>query len=258
MKSLEHAFAVYIDDNGCRHTLNAEDLSDDKIFEKAKGLTLYDASEQAILVPRDIPGKRRHFYEPNSVGGRSVSGYENGNDPAHDLRVEENLVNLLSSKRWKVGFKNGDQFQQIFDVSHYDWDIEVHRIVSKDIIIRHDLFGQSKFVGMSVFRPWVAIEVIHTHFPEEKTFSALMSLSRHIPLVVLFDVVSRRNYFLKIDPAAGTVRCSYYLYEGQVWNGEKPTDIRTALGLKATIESRLRRLDDSATLTGYPTSTSHE
>lgn len=57
MRDLEHLFAIYYDDYGCSHTLSAEDLSDDRVFEKAKDLILYDASEQSILVPRDISGK---------------------------------------------------------------------------------------------------------------------------------------------------------------------------------------------------------
>lgn len=241
MRDLEHLFAIYYDGYGCSHTLSAEDLSDDRVFEKAKDLILYDASEQSILVPRDISGKRRHFYEPNNTGRRSVYGFDSENDETHYQRVEEDLINLLSSKRWLVGFKDGDQFQQIFDIQHYDWDIEVHRIVSKNIIVRHDVFGQSKRMGMSVFRPWIAIEVIHTHFPEEPTFDALMNLSKHIPLLVLFDFTAPRNYFLKIDPRGKTIRFSYYIYEGRVWNGGQLTDIRTSAGLKAVIESRLRR-----------------
>lgn len=54
---------------------------------------------------------------------------------------------------------------------------------------------------MSIHHPWVAIEVINKHFPEEKAFTAMIELSKQIPFLVMFDLLTEKtkNYFLKID-----------------------------------------------------------
>lgn len=244
MKDLEHLIAVFYDDNG-RHMLRADDLADDQVFENAKLLTLYDKSEQSIIFPRDIKGRRRHFFEPPSEGKRSVYGTKTETDPSHDRRVELHFLDLTYRSKWKIGFHDRGGFTKLFDIADYNWDREVYRILSKGAVVRHDLYGQREHIGMSVLQPWIAIEVINTHYPEPQAFDAMIQMSVQVPLLVFFDPTERRDYFFQIDPINGTIRCTYYVFDGKVWNGDQPTKIESTAQLQAVIEKRLRRLKAS-------------
>lgn len=245
MRDLEHLIAIYYDDDG-RHTIRADELEDDLVFECARQFTLYDQSEQSIIYPRDITGRRRHFFEPPSENKRSVYGAKAETDWSHDRRVEEHFSNLLYCHQWQIGFHDNGNFTKLFDIADYNWDQEVYRILSRSAVVRHDLFGQRGHIGMSVFQPWIAIEVINTHYPEPQAFDAMIQMSAQVPLLVFFDPIGRRDYFFQIDPSKGTIRCTYYIFDGKVWNGDQPTTIDSAGQLQAVIENRLRRLKVSS------------
>lgn len=87
-----------------------------------------------------------------------------------------------------IGFyrSTGLEKEPRFILEDYLWDSEVHRITSSKSIVRHDIFGQNRNIAMSIFKPWVAIEIINTHYPSEDTFVEMINLSKNFPFVVFF------------------------------------------------------------------------
>jgi hypothetical protein len=246
MQDFVHKVAIYRDDAGVRHEIRVEDLSDPKIFEKAKGLKLFDESEQVRLSPRQIEDNRPHFVAPATEVNRSVFKFEK--NPVHDERVDFLLDALKAGVQWKILESHYENSQSVttdlFQISDYSWGKEKHRIVSADAIVRHDLFGQAVQIEMSIFRPWIAIEVINTHYPEEGAFKAFIELSRMFPLIVMFDCTDRQNDFLKIDKQAGTVNTRLHIRDGAVWFNGQTKDIQSSIAFELFIKKEIKNLNE--------------
>ena len=244
---LLHQVAIYYDDKGTRQTIRAEDLGDPITFEHAKNLELYDRSGQVRVYPRDIEDKILHFAVGPSRDAIQIDCEES--NPAHDNRVCS-LLNVLKKRaQWKVVMQayvgGGQVSHDLFDLRpQYNWGKEVHRIVGSESIVRHDLFGQAYELDMSIRYPWIAIEVINTHYPEEATFAALIDLSRKLPLVVAFDHVGRPDHFLRIDPLTGIINTRLYMYRGAIWYLDEPVVITSSAGLEMFVKAEIRKLEE--------------
>ena len=245
MTDLEHLLAVYYDVQGERHEIKAEELNDRATLELAKLADLLDESEQVSLSPRIVKDKRSHFVAPaSSVKRRVLAGPK---DPAHDKRIETLLDDLKAGERWKIETRRYVDKELIatilFDLfADYTWDKEVHRIVTADTIVRHDLFGQANQLKMSMRRPWIAVEVINTHYPEEVAFQEMLRLSRAMPLLVAFDFIERPNYFFKVDLRSATIVTRVYIHDGCVWTGGAQTGIASSSGLEIFINQEIGHL----------------
>lgn len=245
MPEVEHKYAIYIDANGARQIIFAKDLSNPNTLEVARLNDLYDSSEQIRLSARAPDGIIPHFYEiGTNSGARKV--YTGEVDPTHNARVVQ-LATALSdldtvSLVLKDLDKSGGAIKELFKLPGYKWAPEVHRILKADAIVRHDVFGQSLELGMSIHRPWIAIEVIHTHYPEEEAFAALLETSKNVPLIVLFDLTAKPNSFIRVNKDTETLQIrpwTFYIREGAVWKGEERTKINTSARLKIDVDSLL-------------------
>lgn len=249
MPELEHEIAIYYDEVLTRHELRAKMLHDNATLELAKTNILYDEAEQVRVHPRFSSKRRPHFYS-ESTGKRRVSAFET--DDLHNKRVSDllNKLNLLNNfsliLRTKKDDLNCDEIIQKFP--QYEWDAEVHRILSESTIVRHDIFGHYIKPAMSVNRPWIAIEVVHTHFPEEAAFAAILEASKNYPLLVIFDLTARPGTFCKIDIGLNALiisRWTYYIQDGLVHQNNQPKhNIKTSARLEIEVKSLIKKWDE--------------
>jgi len=228
----KYDFAVYYDRNAVRKKIYPEDLHDIEIRAFARSIFLINDSEEIRLYPRyrkDSP----HFYSLEE-GTRTVSrGKEDSNQ--HNERINE-LIETLNepSRTFDIGYftfeeNQETQFNPLANLEGYTWGTEVNRYISPTSICRHDIFGQRLKLSQSSLFPSVAIEVIKSHYPDDAAFDGWISLSQVIPLLVTFDIVDKKNYFLKIDSENKQIRIIYYIFDGSVWkNDNRRTDIISA------------------------------
>ncbi|OLO08757.1 hypothetical protein BTW08_05420 [Salinicola sp. MH3R3-1] len=208
-------------DDGTIERIYPRDLHDAGTRATARASELWDEHFEVRVFPRyrtDAP----HFY---SLGKRRYIDERVESDPSHDKRVEE-LLARLKGNEYKIGFyeKDGEekQFVTVAKPSNYLWDSEVTRSLTRSVRCRHDIFGEAEGRNLTAGFPWVAIEVVNTHYPDEKTLEAFLALSEQLPFVVLFDLVAVPNYFFKIDEKRQEIRTIYYVYDGSVWkNGNR-------------------------------------
>ncbi|EJI3252956.1 hypothetical protein ACSSUA_003551 [Escherichia coli] len=237
-------------DGSDKKQISAANLNDIKVYDFAREQILFDKNGYTLLRPRYCKNKTSHFYSLNQSNAREVSFFET--DKSHNNHVTY-LFNLLNGeKTFQIGhpiFENNKitGFAPLATLHKYHWDTEVHRICNKDLTIRHDLFGQSRDLAMSIRHPWVAIEVINHHFPEEKAFTAMIELSKQIPLLVMFDLltVKAKKYFINIDAIKGQIRPLFYIYEGYVWCGDSiDSSITSSAILKIKMKEREANMKD--------------
>ncbi|MGF6725992.1 hypothetical protein P3T43_005377 [Paraburkholderia sp. GAS41] len=252
MSELKYPKAVYRDqDSGKLITIRADELANAAILERARLEELFDETEQTHLTPRAGDIKVPHFAGRPSGGRRLFQGER---DEEHDERVTR-LVNALSSQEsWALGMlgakKSNNEppdFYQDTILSDYRWGSETNRIMDEQTIVRHDIFGASSTLSMSVRQPSIAIEVVKTHYPEEAAFTAFIEKSKREPFIVFFDVIKckEQNYtntFVKVD--AELRRISYRPYtflvrEGKVYKGNRPTEIETSARLRIEVEEMI-------------------
>jgi hypothetical protein len=222
----KHPVAIYYDSNGVRSQLLPYELHDVGKRAFARATELWDEDEEYRLYPRyraDSP----HFYSLSNKLRRLHVSAET--DPAHNRRVDELFEILDSGANYKIGFntwdsdgeKKEEQFVVFTETRGYTWGKEVTRALSEDTSCRHDLFGAPKALQLTSRCPWVAIEVVKHHYPDDSTFEAFLSLSKSLPLVVLFDFVDVKNYFFYVKNDERAIRVVYYIYDGSVWKGER-------------------------------------
>ncbi|MGA3983698.1 hypothetical protein ACI2VH_06005 [Ralstonia nicotianae] len=248
---LEHPEAYYIDANGVQQKIRAEELFDVSKRALAAEHHLTDKTGQIDLHPRARDGATPHFVATGVRGTRSV--FEGEKDPTHDARVETLLRKLEGARTWRLGLGNwvnrpNGQFnwevKNPIALQFYKWGNEVYRIVTRNAIVRHDLFGQALRLDMSVNQPWVAIEVIHTHFPEEEAFAAMLEMSERVPFYVLFDFTVMEDKFVRVEPKANAIiyrEWTYLIHDGHVWRGEQKQDIRTSAALRTHVLALFRK-----------------
>ncbi|HVS52473.1 MAG TPA: hypothetical protein VHD62_08965 [Opitutaceae bacterium] len=240
----KYPFAVYRDQNGDLKVIKREDLVDCSILALARSVRLYDEDEEYRLYPRARTGAP-HFYCRTENRRRLVAPIEP--DPRHNARRDSLLAALNSQKGLKLGYRDyfgsgpeDFEFFEIAEIEGYIWGKEVTRIMPYGLRVRHDVFGASPLLAMSERRPWIALEVIATHYLDDDTFQSLIDVSREMPLIVGFDLVEEPNYFLKLDEADGTLRLIYYIYDGSVWRNEVRTQIESGAALRAVLEREVR------------------
>jgi hypothetical protein len=217
----KYPHAIYYDAKGEQQKLFPDELHDTERRAFARSSELWDPDEEYRLFPRyreDSP----HFYSLSNSARAFSRVLEN--DPAHDARVLDLLKELSSDTNFRVGFYEWDgtekQFISFTQTRNYSWGKEVTRALTANLRCRHDLFGASKDLKLTARFPWVAIEVVKHHYPDDQTFSALLSLTKELPCVILFDFIDVPNYFLHVDRSAGDIRVIYYIYDGSVWKND--------------------------------------
>lgn len=243
----KHACAVYFDKTGKRHLIRADELSFPLKLEEARSHQLLDLQEEFRMSVRG--GKTPHFFAL-AVSARKLSDERNESDPAHNHRVDK-LLHILSQLPPDATIELGttdwnqpedEQWSPFADIKNYVWGKEVTRAFGEDGKCRHDLFGMPPGLNLTGRFPWVAIEVIHHHYPNAKTLTGLIEMTRLLPLVVLFDLVEAPDYFMKVEPQARRIRTIFYLYRGRAWRnvGDLGSEI-TAVQLRATMKTMLER-----------------
>lgn len=240
----EYPVAYYFKD-GKRHEIHARELSNADVWKTAKSEQLFDGSGTPVFA---IQADTLHFRGQPQVGDRSSDRGET--NPLHDARVQHILETLNSRLTWSIEastyVRGGYSCNPICDLmSAYQWGSEVYRIVSSEATVRHDVFGQAKdILDMSKLMPWIAIEVINSHYPEDKTFDGMQSISKNMPLLVLFDLTKRPDHFLKIDDRTGVISTKLYMYNGNVYDGmSADLKINSAAELKTYVTRVLNDLD---------------
>lgn len=222
----KHPVAIYYDQQGGKHKLFPNNLHDVGKRAFARSNELWDEDEEYRLYPRYRADSPHFFSLASSLRKLHVA---TETDPAHNLRVDE-LMNILKlGTSYRIGFNTWDEIEQkkeeqfvaFTETQNYCWGKEITRSLSEEVRCRHDIFGAPNALNLTAKYPWVAIEVVKHHYPDEDTFNAFLSLSKILPLVVLFDFVDVRNYFFQVKENEKMIRVVYYIFDGSVWKGEE-------------------------------------
>jgi hypothetical protein len=171
--------------------------------------------------------------------------------PAHNQRIKD-LLSVLnrgeSCRPYRIGynhyFDGEPQFTDLADARKYMWMKEQKQQLSTGVSCRFDIVGRRRdTVCLTKADPMIAIEVINTSFPSDKTLEAQKIFSRIQPIVIFYDVLARKNYFFNpahrdkdLPQDEDFARGIFYVYNGNVYQNEKPIPSCDSVKLKDAIE----------------------
>lgn len=224
----KHKVALYRDGKQVKR-IRFEHLTSSRTLELARSHKLFNPTWEFRLSVRG--GTSPHFFSLASRGRRSTDRQRETKSGHHDDRITYLLDELkgipkkrsieIGTNAWKDLPKGDDPWVAIAEIKNYNWQREVTRALSATSRCRHDLFGvRAQDLNLTGRHPWVAIEVIHEHYPNETTLSGLLALSAAMPLIVLFDLATTGNYFMKVDPDLRRIRARFYIYNGCLWEND--------------------------------------
>ena len=243
---IAHSQAYYRDLNGVLQVIEAESLSRPEVLQIAEMNYLTDEDEQFRLFAKPGNIKRPHF---SIFCTREVNVFRGENSKDHNERVHQlnKRLNKLNGK-WMISYLNREKHETVeYRPPQYTWGTEVTRHIAKGIAVRHDIFGTSDLISSSYLRPSIAIEVIHSHYPEELAFESMLRYSEISPYWVIFEHTRRWNAFLKINDSDSKFQYTnntYHIKEGCVWLGHDRTNISTSAGLRIAFEGLINQWDD--------------
>jgi hypothetical protein len=231
--ALKYKYAIYRDSNNDIKEIYPDDLKNLSISEKIniKKLELYDEDEEYRIFPR-FNEQTPHFY-CRSKTIRTIDKNRLDKSKKHDDRIDDLINDLKSVNTFKIGYYTFDKnleekyFETLLSIKDYSWDKEVHRIISSDSRVIHDIFGAELSLSMSQKKPNIAIEVVKTHFPEKNTFEKLLKLSEEFPLLIIFDFTIKKNYYFQVKSDENLIRISHYICNGSLWDRDKELNITT-------------------------------
>ena len=229
--TLKYEFAVYRDKKDEKVRLYPKELSGLNISQKIniRELELYDEFEEYRIYPR-FNEKSPHFFCKSSV--RDCDKNRKDKSQKHDKRVDDLVKKLNRLDHINIGYYTFDDenkkfFETLVSLKDYTWGSEISRIIDSTYRVQHDVFGANLSLSMSTRKPFIAIEVVKTHFPEKRTFEGLLKLTKDIPLLIILDFTIKSNYYCQVIEDENRLRISHYIYNGAVWNGDKETKIHS-------------------------------
>lgn len=204
---------------------------------------LEDPNQRAILREKDLR---------NQVDGNLVLGIRNHPTTPHfyqklSLRIniesslsetdkhneQRDMIKNFLTKYPKNSFgfyespwekDNKDKgFDFIIETKDYEWDKEVKFGLIHGKYIIFDILGRSKKLTFTDNYPFLAIEVVDTHFHSRETFKVLLKLSSDIPIKIFYYFISQVPYKngVKTPQRSNSYsknRIVYYISDGSFWN----------------------------------------
>ena len=256
-----HNEARCFEPGGKNYIIKAFELADINVRRRIKnGCDIFtlDGMNRLFLREAQTP----HFYCRDGEPRENFSRSEN--DPAHSQHVERLFEKLkkweTAGSNFRIGYNTWTKpdappvLTPILSLADYVWAKEETHNLSDEGYCRFDIAGRRRAgIGSVKSNTLVAIEVIYTSPPAQKTLQLQLEHSRNQPCLIMYCVMPRPphtanikgpDYFLKIDEQARTIRTIFYIHEGYGWKGDKKIPNCTAARLEEEINKMVKKEPD--------------
>lgn len=217
-----HEQASYQQDNNWI-TITPNDLRNPETLAFARTKQLYDSEECRyelfIRNREDIP----HFYRKGVIR-HNLDRQKDSTE--HDSVIKKLLSYLNKNPSIKLKSYFFHSFSDktlhtIKTMKDYSWQDEVSFAISENGYVRFDILGRPISLNCTNQNPFIAIEVVDTHFSSKASFNALLELSKKLPFVIGYYFVKNTPLYNCPNNAKGKVnpflRVSCYIHDGDFW-----------------------------------------
>jgi hypothetical protein len=218
----------------------ATELRDAELRAVLREKNLFNKNRNILLGIRNHPDTP-HFYRKSSHRGDIDKG-EPKDTSRHDEKRDEflyfleNNANSTSSENLRIGIYEKckevgkHQLTVLNLLENYQWAKEVKFSVSEESYLRFDIFGRSKaYFGWVEKHPYVAIEIVDSHFSSKAAFKALLKMSQEFPIFIGYMFVSQIPYLntKKNGDKSNSpkhIRFKHYIMDGSFWDQDERVD----------------------------------
>lgn len=204
-------------------TITPEQLRDPEQLALAREKQLYDSEEQKyelfIRNRENLP----HFYRKGIVRhnlDRQSDSSEHDEVVVKLLAFLENNSSMHLKSYFFRAFKD-KKLHKIATMRDYAWAKEVTFAVSESGYVRFDLLGRPNTLNCTENNPFVAFEVVDTHFSSKASFLALLELSKKLPFVIGYFFVQNTPYLncpkTSENKGFSFVQLTCYINDGDFW-----------------------------------------
>ncbi len=217
-------------------------LNNDGQWEEVSFGELRSEERRAELRERDLRnesdgqielGIRNHEQTPHFFAKKRLrTDLDPGAKESFEHEDRKRMLNNFLSKyeKHKFGYyekpwdRKDNGFDTLVKIKDYSWDVEVSFGLVYGKFIRFDLLGRSKNeLGLTDKHPYIAVEVVDTHFHSQEAFCALLESSKNIPIIIVYyfsPVAPHLNcvYKPKSEKFYSKIRLQYYIADGSFWN----------------------------------------
>lgn len=194
-----------------------------------------DAAGEIQLGIRNHP-KTPHFFDKHRIRADIDPGAKESD--AHDQQKRMIRSFLIKYSKHNFGYyerpwdKSNKGFDTLLKVKDYTWDDEVQFGLVYGKYVRFDILGRStKEIQLTDKYPYVAIEIVDTHFHSQQTFKALLETTRNIPIIITYYFVPTAPRYNCVHKPERTnsyskIRLQHYIADGSFWfRNERAEDL---------------------------------
>jgi hypothetical protein len=184
------------------------------------------ASGEIELGIRNHP-KTPHFFEKRRI--RTDIDPNAKESAEHEKQMQMVRSFLAKYEKHNFGYyerpwdKNDKGFDTLLKVKNYDWSTEVQFGLVYGKYIRFDILGRSmNEIQLTDKYPYVAIEIVDTHFHSQQAFRILLETTKNIPIIIAYyfiPVTPRYNCVNKPERvnSYAKIRLQCYIADGSFW-----------------------------------------
>lgn len=204
---------------------------------EVKYTELASAKRRAELRERDLRERRDglkklgirnhpqtpHFYEVGTVRQPIEGGIA---ESIEHNNAKKRICEMLNAHPAIFGYYENPRERVIVRLTSttgYEWATERRFGLTQGKYIIFDILGRHKTeIALTDVTPFVAIEVVDTHFHSQDAFCALLELTRDLPVVICYLFLSQKPYLNQWKaPQQGetvaTIRLQCYIADGSFW-----------------------------------------
>ena len=183
----KHEIAFYKDENNIWNKVNYTELSNEQRRAELKEKDLYDKSNGDVQLGIRNHERTPHFYVKRPV--RKPLESKNKKSELHNKQINI-IYNFL--KKYKKHSFNIFSEETILKIKNYEWKKEAKFGIIYGKYVVFDILGRdSENIHLTDKNPYVAIEVVDTHFHSQETFKILLEATKNLPIIIIYFFINQ-------------------------------------------------------------------
>lgn len=199
------------------------ELATEKRRAELKGLDLREQPDGLKKLGIRNHPQTPHFYEVNTVREPFEVGVSESKE--HN-EARDALCEMLNAHPAVFGYYENPREKVLVDlvsVTGYQWATERRFGLTRGKYVVFDILGRhGTEIALGESTPFIALEVVDTHFHSQEAFCALLELTRNLPVVVCYYFLPPEPYLNQrkapqLSEKTAPVRLQCYLSDGSFW-----------------------------------------
>ena len=182
----KHKIAFYKDENNIWHKVYYAELFNKQKRVELREKDLYDKPNGDLQLGIRNHKTTPHFYVKRHIRKPLESKSKKGK--LHNKQID--IIYNFLKKYKKHSFNIFEEI--IFKIKNYEWEKEAKFGIIYGKYAVFDILGRdSENIHLTDRNPYVAIEVVDTHFHSKETFKILLEATKNLPIIIIYFFIKQ-------------------------------------------------------------------